>query len=62
VRRLRRQLVRAWAALRCASGDDAYERYLSHQRHHHPHAAPLSAGAFYAEAQQRKWGGVSRCC
>jgi len=62
MRRLRQHLRRLWAALRRASGDDAYERYLAHQQRHHPGSAPLSAHAFYAEAQQRKWSGVSRCC
>lgn len=62
MRRLRRQFGRAWAALRRASGDDAYERYLAHQRRHHPGSAPLSARAFYVEALRRKWSGVSRCC
>jgi uncharacterized short protein YbdD (DUF466 family) len=62
VRRLARHLARAWAALRRASGDDAYERYLAHRRRQHPGSAPLSARDFYAQAQQRKWSGVSRCC
>jgi uncharacterized short protein YbdD (DUF466 family) len=62
MRHLRRHLARAWAALRRASGDDAYERYLAHHARHHPGCSPLTARAFYAEAQRRKWSGVSRCC
>jgi uncharacterized short protein YbdD (DUF466 family) len=64
-RNLRREIGRALAAtvgwLRAVSGDDAYERYLTHHacRHSGP---PLSRKAFYDEREQRKWSGVSRCC
>ena len=61
----RRSLWRMMAAgagwLRAISGDDAYERYLEH--HAQAHAGPpLSRRAFYAEREERKWSGVSRCC
>lgn len=47
--------------LRAVSGDDAYERYLTH--HARVHAGPPpSRKAFYEEREQRKWSGVSRCC
>jgi uncharacterized short protein YbdD (DUF466 family) len=59
---VRAALQRVWAGLRAVSGDDAYERYLAHQRRDHPGAAPLDRRAFYTEALQRKWSGVSRCC
>ena len=57
-----RQIVAAAAAcLRALSGDDAYEKYLKH--HARAHAGPpLSRRAFYAEREERKWSGVSRCC
>ena len=64
--RTRRDHLRAALAatvgwLRAVSGDDAYERYLTH--HARTHAGPpLSRKAFYEEREQRKWSGVSRCC
>lgn len=61
-RRWRGRLALAWAALRAATGDDAYERYRVHHALHHPHEPPLTRRAFCAEAQQRKWNGISRCC
>ena len=62
MKRLRGYLMRAWGALRAATGDDAYERYLVHQCARHPHEAPLGRRDFYADLQRRKWSGVSRCC
>ena len=60
--RWRARLVWLWGALRAATGDDAYERYRAHHAAHHRHEPPLTRRAFCAEAQQRKWSGVSRCC
>lgn len=58
---LRRSLLAAIGWLRAVSGDDAYERYLRH--HARAHAGPaLGRRAFYAEREERKWSGVSRCC
>jgi uncharacterized short protein YbdD (DUF466 family) len=59
--------VRAWSAalwrgLRTLSGDDAYERYRAHHAAHHPREPLLSRRAFCAQATQRRWSGVSRCC
>jgi uncharacterized short protein YbdD (DUF466 family) len=52
-----------WAAVRNLSGDDAYERYLAHLKHHHPEAQPLSRRSFFRSEQQRRWnGGPNRCC
>jgi uncharacterized short protein YbdD (DUF466 family) len=51
----------AMAWLRAASGDDAYERYLTHHARSHP-GAPLTRRAFYEERERRKWSGISRCC
>ena len=55
---------RFWRALRTATGDDAYERYVAHWRNHHRDdaAAPLDRRAFFREEQRRKWEGVRRCC
>jgi uncharacterized short protein YbdD (DUF466 family) len=47
--------------LRALSGDDAYERYLTHHARAHE-GAPLTRGAFYAEREAAKWSGISRCC
>ncbi|MGE0385799.1 MAG: CstA-like transporter-associated (seleno)protein [Gammaproteobacteria bacterium] len=54
----------AWSAVRRATGDDAYERYLVHRRERHADdgGAPLSAAEFYRREIDRKWGGVRRCC
>jgi uncharacterized short protein YbdD (DUF466 family) len=59
---IREWLRTLWSALRTASGDDAYERYLAHQSHAHAGQQPLSRAAFYDEYQRRKWGGINRCC
>jgi len=58
---LGRGLAAALAWLRAVSGDDAYERYLTHHARAH-RGAPLSRRAFYQEREERKWSGVSRCC
>jgi uncharacterized short protein YbdD (DUF466 family) len=63
--KLRADLLRMTAAavgwLRAVSGDDAYERYLTHHARMHE-GPPLSRKAFYEEREKRKWSGVSRCC
>lgn len=55
-------LKKAWQLIRELSGDDAYERYLHHQKLHHPDETPLSRQAFFQQEQHRKWHGVKRCC
>jgi uncharacterized short protein YbdD (DUF466 family) len=59
-------LRRVWSALREASGDDAYERYLAHRREcpdgRHAGTPLLDRAAFFREEQRRKWEGVRRCC
>lgn len=56
-------LRQIWQALRCLSGDDAYERYLAHWRERHSsEGAPLDRRAFYRAELERKWNGVRRCC
>ncbi len=54
----------AWVGLREISGDDAYERYLSHWREHHAQEGcePLTRKAFFKQELERKWSGVKRCC
>jgi uncharacterized short protein YbdD (DUF466 family) len=55
-------LKRAWSYLREVTGDDAYERYLAHQRQAHPGEAPMTREEWFRERQDRKWSKVSRCC
>jgi uncharacterized short protein YbdD (DUF466 family) len=54
--------VPAWNALRTATGDDAYERYLAHCARRHPGVAVVSREAFYTAELERRWSGVNRCC
>ena len=51
-----------WHALRALSGDDAYDRYCSHQLVAHPELPLLSRKAFYVDEQRRRWGTINRCC
>jgi uncharacterized short protein YbdD (DUF466 family) len=51
-----------WKGLRSISGDDAYERYLEHQRRRHPDAVPLERAEFHAAEAARRWSQVNRCC
>ncbi len=53
-----------WQCLRRLSGDDAYERYLTHwqEKHAGSEARPLSRHAFFRAEQERKWSGIKRCC
>jgi uncharacterized short protein YbdD (DUF466 family) len=56
------RLRRLWAALRTLLGDDAYERYLDHQRRRHPDLAPLQRSDFYRAELDRRWSQINRCC
>jgi uncharacterized short protein YbdD (DUF466 family) len=51
-----------WSVIRALTRDDAYEQYLAHHAAHHPHTDLLSRREFYLREQQRKWGGITRCC
>ena len=51
-----------WQNLRQATGDDAYERYLTHHHQHHAAERPMERGEFFRSEQKRKWEGVRRCC
>jgi uncharacterized short protein YbdD (DUF466 family) len=57
-----RAAAAAVTCLRAISGDDAYERYLTHHARAQEGCQPLDRRAFYEEREQRKWSGVSRCC
>lgn len=55
-----------WQNIRQLSGDDAYERYLTHYAEHHANTEatepPLSREAFFKQWQDGKWKGLKRCC
>lgn len=55
-----------WQRIRELSGDDAYERYLSHYDAHHAQqtdaSPPLSREVFFKQWQDNQWKGVKRCC
>jgi uncharacterized short protein YbdD (DUF466 family) len=53
---------RLWAFFRALLGDDAYERYLDHQRRRHPDSAPLQRADFYRAELDRRWSQINRCC
>jgi uncharacterized short protein YbdD (DUF466 family) len=57
-----RWLVVGWSYIRAVSGDDAYERYLSHHAHSHPGEPLMSRKEYFIQRQQQKWTGVTRCC
>lgn len=59
---MRKLLRDVWRFVRQVSGDDAYERYLQHHACAHPGEQALSRKAFFQREQDRKWGGVRRCC
>lgn len=56
------RLKKLWRTIRELSGDDAYERYLAHHATCHSDAAPLSRKEYFRRREERKWGGVRRCC
>jgi len=60
-RAIGRRLATVGRWLRAVSGDDAYERYLTHPARAHE-GPVLDRRRFYADRERRKWGGISRCC
>jgi uncharacterized short protein YbdD (DUF466 family) len=60
------KLKHLWHILRRLSGDDAYERYLTHHAAFHASMVdappPLSRKAFVKLWQDNKWSGINRCC
>jgi uncharacterized short protein YbdD (DUF466 family) len=56
------ELRQFWRYLRQVSGDDAYERYLAHQRATHPDDPPLTREQYFRKCQDEKWSKISRCC
>ena len=59
---LRADLRKLWDFLREATGDDAYERYLTRHIATHSEIPALSREDFFRSEQDRKWSGVTRCC
>ena len=59
---MKARLRSLWRFVRALASDDAYERYLAHHVAVHAGTPAMSRRAFYVSEQQRKWGGVSRCC
>ncbi|MFN0038968.1 MAG: YbdD/YjiX family protein [Burkholderiales bacterium] len=55
-------IKRAWHYLREVTGDDAYERYVAHQKKVHPEETPMSQRDYFKCRQDEKWSKVSRCC
>jgi uncharacterized short protein YbdD (DUF466 family) len=55
-------LNKLWTFIRRLSGDDAYERYLDHHAAAHPGEPALSRKEHFKREQERKWGGIRRCC
>lgn len=53
---------KVWRYIRRLSGDDAYERYLAHHAAAHAGEPPLSRKEYFKREQERKWGGIRRCC
>ncbi|MGD9786347.1 MAG: YbdD/YjiX family protein [Sulfuricellaceae bacterium] len=59
---MKARLHALWRMIRRLSGDDAYERYLAHHAAAHPGEPPLSRREYFKREQERKWGGIRRCC
>ena len=59
---MKQAIKTVWECVRTVSGDNAYERYLSHQRQAHQGTPLLSRREFYAQMTDQKWSGISRCC
>ena len=59
LRRLTRILRDVYAG---ASDADAYERYLAHQRLHHPERTLQTRAEFFRSYTNTRWSGITRCC
>ncbi|HEU0219744.1 MAG TPA: YbdD/YjiX family protein [Gallionella sp.] len=57
-----RSLGRGWRIIRRLSGDDGYERYLTHYAATHPDTPALPRREWFAHQQRQKWSGIKRCC
>ena len=59
---LKHMLNHLWHYLRQVTGDDAYERYIAHQKLAHAGEPPLTREQHFKMRQDEKWSKVSRCC
>ena len=59
---MKQTLKTVWECVRTVSGDNAYERYLTHHSQAHRGTPPLSRREFFAQMTDQKWSGISRCC
>ena len=59
---LKHRVKHLWRYLRQVTGDDAYERYIAHQKLAHAAEPPLTRQQFFKKRQDEKWSKVSRCC
>ena len=59
---MKQAIKTVWECVRTVSGDNAYERYLSHHAQAHRGTPPLSRREFYVQMTDQKWSGISRCC
>ena len=59
---MKQAIKTVWECVRTVSGDNAYERYLSHHAQAHRGTPPLSRREFYTQMTDQKWSGISRCC
>jgi len=48
--------------LRGVTGDDAYEKYIAHQRRSSPDETPMSAADFFRAQMEQKWNCINGCC
>ena len=57
-------IKRLFELMRLMVGVPDYDRFVAHQRAHHPEVPIISRAAFIAERQQARYGGKSqnRCC
>lgn len=61
--RFRSGMRSGWQILRGIVGETAYERYLEHQRAHHPGSTPLGEREFWRRHVDRgDTNPGSRCC
>ncbi len=59
---VRQFLSAGLSLLRGVTGDDAYEKYLSHHQRQNNAEPPLSAQDFFRAQLEQKWNCVNGCC
>lgn len=51
-----------WQNFKSLIGEDAYDKYLEHQRNSHPETKTLTRKEFYKQDTDSKWNSIRRCC